>query len=213
MSSAPVPHSSDSDPEPELVANIRTGDAVASDPVAFESHYDAVVRAHYVRLTSFAYRMLKSWDAAEDAVQQVFCKIWKRKAQLNFDEPLPYLYQAVRNECLMALRQQGRREAAGLRIAEERTASASESVEDAELQAAIDRAIAALPERCRLIYTMSREQDLTYGEIARLLGLSIKTVETQMGRAFKTLRRALGPYLCSAVALLASSGSWPSLPR
>jgi len=205
MSSQPAPDGSDLGSD--LTAPVRDGDTGA-----FEARYDAMVRAHYVRLTSFAYRMLGSWDAAEDAVQQVLFKIWKRKADLNFDEPLPYFYQSVRNECLMALRQQSRHEAAGARIAQAPTASTSDSLEDAELHTAVARAIEALPERCRLIYTMSREQDLTYGEIARLLGLSIKTVETQMGRAFKSLRRAVGPYLGSAVALL-TSGSWHWLHR
>jgi RNA polymerase sigma-70 factor (ECF subfamily) len=205
MSSAPAPQPAD--PKSEVVVDGRAGDAAG-----FEACYDGLVRAHYVRLTSFAYRMLKSWDAAEDAVQQVLFKVWKRKAPLNFDEPLPYLYQAVRNECLMALRQQGRRDAAVLRMPEGGTASA-DPVDDAELQAAVARAVEALPERCRLIFTMSREQELTYGEIARILGLSVKTVETQMGRAFKALRRTLGPYLGGAVALLASAGSWHTLSR
>jgi RNA polymerase sigma-70 factor (ECF subfamily) len=62
--------------------------------------------------------------------------------------------------------------------------------EEAErlIQAAVDR----LPERCRLIFVLSREQKLTYAQIAEVAGVSIKTVETQMGRALHSLRDALG---------------------
>jgi RNA polymerase sigma-70 factor (ECF subfamily) len=61
--------------------------------------------------------------------------------------------------------------------------------EEAErlIQAAVDR----LPDRCRLIFILSREQKLTYAQIAEVAGVSIKTVETQMGRALRSLRNAL----------------------
>ena len=64
-----------------------------------------------------------------------------------------------------------------------------------ELAGAIDASLARLPERCRLIFAMSRQQGLSYLEIASVLGLSVKTVETQMGRALKALRSQLAPFL------------------
>jgi RNA polymerase sigma-70 factor (ECF subfamily) len=63
-----------------------------------------------------------------------------------------------------------------------------------ELAAALQSALARLPERRRLVFTLSREQGLTYNEIAKLLGISPKTVEMQMGRAYRTLRKYLAPY-------------------
>jgi RNA polymerase sigma factor (sigma-70 family) len=57
-----------------------------------------------------------------------------------------------------------------------------------ELVQRIDSAIQSLPPQCRLIFTMSRDQELTYKEIAQQLGLSVKTIDTQMGRALKYLR-------------------------
>ena len=84
-------------------------------------------------------------------------------------------------------------------------ADAASEVELADLRRAVARAIDALPERCRLIFTMSREQDLSYAEIARILDISVKTVETQMGRALKALRARLVGYLPIALALASAS--------
>ena len=65
----------------------------------------------------------------------------------------------------------------------------------AEFERAVKRAIAQLPRRCGEVYTLSREQYLSYAEIGDVLGISIKTVEVHMGRAFKLLRKHLAPYL------------------
>src|SRR5690606_17575924 len=64
-----------------------------------------------------------------------------------------------------------------------------------ELSAAITHAIEQLPERCRLTFLLSRHEGLSYQEIAKVLGVSVKTVEMQMGRALKALRIRIGPLL------------------
>jgi RNA polymerase sigma-70 factor (ECF subfamily) len=74
-----------------------------------------------------------------------------------------------------------------------------------DLAAAADRAVAALPDRCRLIFLMSRQQGMSHGEIARALGVSLTTVETQISRALKRLRARLAPYLGIAIAVHAAS--------
>ena len=61
------------------------------------------------------------------------------------------------------------------------------------METAIRRAIDDLPARCREIFLLNREQELSYSAIAATLGISIKTVETQMSRALKALRAALEP--------------------
>jgi RNA polymerase sigma-70 factor (ECF subfamily) len=67
-------------------------------------------------------------------------------------------------------------------------------VRTAEFVAAVQRAVGRLPERCRLIFRLHREQGLTYPEIAEVLEISPKTVEVQMGRALKALRKALAGF-------------------
>jgi RNA polymerase sigma-70 factor (ECF subfamily) len=185
------------------------GRAEAADT---DARFDALVRGHYARLCNFALRLLGSSDVVEDIVQDVFLAIWKQRATFRYDDPLPYLYKAVRNRAVMHARRQGvrhrwqeREEAAGQPPCIDDTAT---EVECTDLAREMARAIDALPERCRLVFTMSREQELSYGEIARLLGISVKTVETQMGRALKTLRNQLADYLTVALTVAASAGGW-----
>ena len=63
-----------------------------------------------------------------------------------------------------------------------------------EVERAVQGAILKLPPRCREIFLMSRDGGLTYNEIAAALAISVKTVETQMGRALKSLRISLAKY-------------------
>jgi RNA polymerase sigma-70 factor (ECF subfamily) len=74
-------------------------------------------------------------------------------------------------------------------------------LEYAQLCERVEAEIARLPERCRLIFIMNRQQDLSYPEIARLLNISVKAVEAQMGRALRALRRSVLPLLTSSVVL------------
>jgi RNA polymerase sigma-70 factor (ECF subfamily) len=73
--------------------------------------------------------------------------------------------------------------------------SAADVAAEEALAHAVEQAVAELPERCRLIYTMNRTQGLTYNDIATALGISPKTVETHMMRGLRTLRDKLRPYL------------------
>lgn len=184
----------------------------AHDPSSadFAQAFEALIRAHYDRLGNLAYRYLKSDAAAEDAVQEVLLKIWRRRDVLDLNDPLPYLYHAVRNECLMALRRRRRWDMTDLDTQPLESPSAAPDAEIADLQAAIGRAVDALPDRCRLIYTMHREQDLSYAEIARILDISPKTVENQMGRALKMLRQRLASYLPLVLATLTLPSSFPA---
>lgn len=70
---------------------------------------------------------------------------------------------------------------------------ASAKMEADELQEMINRAIDGLPERCRMIFLLSRFEDMSYNEIAQKLDISVKTVENQISKALKILREVLGP--------------------
>lgn len=73
-----------------------------------------------------------------------------------------------------------------------------------ELQEQIHRAIESLPEQCRIIFKLSRFDELKYAEIAEHLGISIKTVENQMGKALKVMREKLKDYLPLLIFLISS---------
>lgn len=180
----------------------------AADADAFE----ALVRAHYERLCNFAFRLLGSREAAEDIVHDVFLQIWRHRDRFEFQDPLAYLYRAVRNRAAGHHRHEAMRTRVLASLdptaGADEPAAASDSAaeqESHELAEAVARAVNALPPRCRLIFTMSREQGLTYAEIAAALDLSVKTVEAQMSRAFKLLRPRLARYLVAVLALAATA--------
>src|SRR5689334_10551671 len=159
--------------------------------------FSALVTAHCDRLCRYAYRYVLSQEVAEDVVQEVFTRLWERGDELALRDPLPYLYRAVRNRAVLHLRRERVRRrwqeqaSSDLPNAEE----AHSHAERVDLTRALDRAIADLPERCRQVFTMSREQGLTHGEIAHILGLSVKTVESHVWRAMTALRAKLAAYL------------------
>jgi len=171
----------------ELVRRIRAGD---------ERALEVVFRSHYAGMASFVQRFVRSPDLAEELVQDVFLKLWTKREQLAEIETLrTYLFRAARNTALNYLR----RVKLERRWAEEQGTdadppaafAADDDTVEQEVAAAVKQAIDRLPPRCREIFLMSRDGGLTYAEIARSLDISVKTVETQMGRALKSLRASL----------------------
>jgi RNA polymerase sigma-70 factor (ECF subfamily) len=172
-----------------------------------EARFEAMVNAHYARLGVFAYRLVGSRPAAEDVVHEVLLRVWRRRASFGFDTALPYLYQAVRNEATSWRRREalGRQRTAGAvdgAAQADPRPDAQRGLELSELAHAVEETVAALPERRREIFRMQREQGLSYAQIASLLGISIKTVEVQMGRALKAIRLRAAPFLVLTIALL-----------
>jgi RNA polymerase sigma-70 factor (ECF subfamily) len=186
-------------------------DPSSPDAPDVEHAFDALVETHYSRLCTFALQLLGAPDAAEDAVQDVLCKVWSARIAGGLQDPVPYLYRAVRNQCLMVLRRERRWKTIDIEAAELPHDISLEDRDLFDLQDAIARGIAALPERTRLVFTMHRQQDLTYADIARILGISIKTVETQMTRALKLLRRRLTPFFSLGAVVGLAARTWLDL--
>jgi RNA polymerase sigma-70 factor (ECF subfamily) len=173
----------------QLIERIRAGD---------DSAFEELFRTYHAGLCSFAYRIIGSADIAEELVQEVFLYIWERRANWTVTDATAktYLYSAVRNAALMAIRHERvvqRHEPAMIELFSGPHSSVDDDLHDAELTAQVKRAVSNLPDRCRLIYTLSREQGMSYAQIAATLEISPKTVDTQMGRALKRLRQLLGP--------------------
>jgi RNA polymerase sigma-70 factor (ECF subfamily) len=174
----------------ELLRRLRLGD---------ERALELVFRAHYPAMVAVVRRIVFAPDVAEELVQDVFFKLWtKRESLAEIDALKTYLYRAARNTALNHLRRLKLEQAHEEREAAKGEPSTIESTDDSatasEVTEAVHAAINRLPTRCREIFLMSREGGLTYGEIAAELGISIKTVETQMGRALKSLRLSLGHF-------------------
>lgn len=177
------------DPDlPELLAAITRGE---------ETAFERLFRAWYPPLARYAIRLTGDQDRGEDAVQEVFVALWKNRGALPAAEALSaYLHRAVRNRALNQLR--GRRtEALATDGVDAPSVLPSAEVEltTSELSRVVEAALRELPPRTEEIFRLSREDGLTYPEIAATLEISVKTVETLMGRALATLRTTLRPRL------------------
>ena len=165
---------------------IQEGDAAA---------FEALFRTYADRLCGFVDQYVHSPEEAEEIVQDLFFEIWhRRQAWRPRTNVRAYLYKSARNRALDYLDHQRVVEAwkqqAGIEDADPSYAP-EENYRQRELAQALDAAIDQLPERRRLIFILTRRHGLTYAEVAAMLDISIHTVETQMSRAFKTLRMLL----------------------
>jgi RNA polymerase sigma-70 factor, ECF subfamily len=157
--------------------------------------FERLFYANYNPLRSFSKKLVHVNEVAEELVSEFFLKIWNdRKGIVISSSAKAYLYTAVRNRSFDHLRKEKRASWTNL---EEAVAVPSNSInpqqqsELMELQLKIEGAVACLPKQCRLIFQLSRDRGMKYQEIAEMLQLSIKTIETQMGRALKSLRASL----------------------
>ena len=160
--------------------------------------FDALFRAWYPRLVRFAETMLGERAIAEEVAQEVMLAIWNGRANLRVQESVGgYLYRATRNRALNEVRRRKTEERGAPFVAApaEIDADAEDALVEQEIQAELRDAIAALPERCREVFELSRVQGLRYAEIASIMGISVKTVEAQMGKALRILRERLAPCL------------------
>lgn len=184
----------------QLFDALRRGESVA---------LDELFRRYYVELCRTAVRFVTDPAAAEDVVQETFTRLWTRRDRLGDtpDAVGAYLRRAVRNRSLNYLRDRKRIPVDDGEVPE--TAAdlgqlPGAALEHAETRDRITRAIDRLPERCRLVFVMSKIENMSHREIAEGLDISVKTVENQMTRAYKFLREWLGGFilvLCHYICL------------
>lgn len=138
-------------------------------------------------MSMYALRIVGNIEDAEDAVQETFTKAWHTFESSNeIVNARAYLYRVLRNECIDHVRRSPNFESV------DTIADISEEIIDTSVRdAAVWRAIDALPKQCRTIFLMSKRDGMTNAQIASELGLSEKTVKNQMTKAFSRLRKAL----------------------
>jgi len=165
--------------------------------------FESIFKTHFKGLHGYACSIVKDETTAEEMVQNVFYKLWERKSQVQIEQSVAaYLYRAVYNESLNYLRHNKVRAT----YQQQSMSTNTEGTETdpatlRELQQRIDSTINELPEQCRTIFQMSRFEDLKYKNIADKLGISVKTVENQMGKALRILRTKLMDYLPTLLLL------------
>jgi len=164
--------------------------------------YEQMFRSYYERLCNYAHQLMQDQDEAEEMVQEVFVKIWDKRENLEIKLSLKsYLYKAVYNTCLNRLKQMKNSKASSVENLQQ-SITDNGSIMIRELEKNIGKAIEKLPEQSRIIFKLSRFEELKYAEIAEHLNLSVKTVENQMGKALRVLRHELKDYLPFLLVIL-----------
>lgn len=156
--------------------------------------FQLLFKKMYTPLCQFCIKFVKSPEIAEELVSDVFYSIWKNRNRLIVSSPKAYLFTSVRNKGFDHLRKIKKMVHCDLENATHLHADVANSQDILvlhELTTSLEQSIARLPKQCRLIYELSRDQGLKYKEIAAILQVSVKTVETQMGRALKHLRNSI----------------------
>jgi RNA polymerase sigma-70 factor (ECF subfamily) len=181
----------------QLFTRLRAGEATA---------LDELFRRHYADLCRVALRFVNNEQEAEDIVQELFVSIWEKRTTQRDDlvSVGPYLRRATRNRSLNFLRDRKRIpvDDGEVPITIPTPNQADFGLEQDELRDQIHGAIDALPERCRLVFVMSKVEDMTHKEIAAALDISPKTVENQMTRAYRYLRQWLSLLLLTTLGIL-----------
>ena len=160
---------------------------------------EMIFKTHYQPLCAYANSFLNDKAEAEEVVQSSFISLWEKRDSIAIQTSFKsYLYRMVRNACLNVLKHERVKKhyADAEKISGEPVHEAvSETIISMELETKIIVAMQALPEQCRLVFQLSRFEELRYQEIADQLNISVKTVENHIGKALKIMRVQLQEYL------------------
>ena len=169
---------------------IRKGDIKA---------FEQLFRSYYLPLCRYAQCIIGTREVAEEIIANLFYNLWKDRENLKvFLSIKNYLYTATRNGCIEHIRNIRRKEE-HLKDLQNTTSvcsaiSPEEETESKELQTLLENCLSKMPNRCRRIFHMHRIEGMKYHEIATHLSISIKTVEADMSKVLKTLRKEIESY-------------------
>jgi RNA polymerase sigma-70 factor (ECF subfamily) len=176
--------------------------------------FEQVYIAHFSKMKRFAKEYVLSDEDAENIVQDVFLELWEKKDVISMPVNLAaFLFTAVKNRCVDHLRHKIVVKEVTGKLQEEQKMVLKMKYESLEafdrnifseenIEAVLERAINALPDKCREIFIKSRIEGKKQKEIAAELNVSINTVESQMAVAYKKLRTELKDYIPLLIFLL-----------
>ena len=161
--------------------------------------FERLFEKYYGPLCHHAEKIVKDMDTAEDLVQEFFYHFWKNRETFSPKLSLnAYLYQSIHNNALHYLEHLAvRKNYAEHVFSEFKVTMPVEVQPDVELNDLgniINATLKKMPERCSRIFRMNRFEGLKYREIARILSISVKTVEADMGKALQLFRKSLKEY-------------------
>jgi len=170
---------------------------------------EQLFKVFYAPLGAVVYRVVPDRAVVEDILQDVFLRLWQGLAALPaIDSYRAYLHRMALNAALRH-QQRARRQVAwddelagNIAVAP----AALGGLHAAETAAAVAAALAQLPPQCRLVFELSRYEEMSYQQIAEALEISPKTVDNQMGKALRIMRRELAGVLKNLYWLLLCGG-------
>lgn len=171
-----------------------------------ESAFTEIYHRYWKVLYNSAHHILQVKDAAQDAVQEVFISLWKRRELVHIESLKPYLLQSTRFQVLKAIRAEKTHDGffKNLSVVSKDIAT-EDPVLYKELHHLLTDIIRSLPEDQQAIFQMSREKQMTYHEIAAERNISVKTVEKKMSQALRYIRM----HLDQALTLYLFTQHWP----
>lgn len=162
-----------------------------------KSAFDIFFRRYYTPLCKFSFAMCLSQEDAEESVQEMFVNLWEKAPQIEIGTSIKaYLYASTRNYTLNAIKKQQTEQHHLNKYSEsEKGNDQEDEISSVEIAKLIQSGVETLPEKCREIFILCKQEGLTYDEIAAYLDVSKKTVDNQMGIALRKLRDYLQPKL------------------
>ncbi len=182
--------------EIKVCESIRNGDKHA---------FESVFKTYYKILCSYANQIIADSDNSEEIVQEMFFQLWQKKEFLFIETSLKsYLFRAVHNSCLNYIKHNKIKLAYSSSYLHQNETSGSQYLldESEELRVLIGKAVEKLPPERKKVFMMIRYEERKYQEVADILGISVKTVENQMGKAMQFLREALKGYIPVFIMLI-----------
>lgn len=188
------------DPDAALMMRVKQGDTVA---------FAELVDKYKQPVMNLASRMIRDQTEAEDLAQAVFVQVFRSAGRYKVNSKFStWLFTIARNLCLNEIRRRTRHPAESIdaphpeqegqprqQYEDRGTTSPPESLLQGELQAKIDEALAALPENQRTAILLCRQEELSYEDIAAVLGCSLSATKSLIFRGRETLKERLKPYL------------------
>ncbi len=160
--------------------------------------FEKLFKEHFKPLTAFAYKFVNDIDEAKSIVHDVFMKLWEKRSDINMTGSVKsYLFTSVNNRSLNYIRDNKKLTREDFILVNEYDKQWEHNYfnETDEIQKKIDATLNKISPKAKEVFLMSRNEGLKYKEIADMLNISIKTVETHMSTALKELRENLKEYL------------------
>jgi RNA polymerase sigma-70 factor (ECF subfamily) len=193
------------DPDAALMLRVKRGDMKA---------FEALAEKYKQPIVNMMYRMLRDMDEAEDLAQNVFIRVHQSAKRYKVSAKFStWIFTIARRLCLNEIRRRGRHPAESLESSQSdheehaprqfedvKTFSPPEAFLHGELAQKIEEALGQLPDKQRLAIVLCRQEELSYEEIAKVLGCSVSATKSLIHRGRETLKEKLKPYL--------QSGAW-----